>query len=528
MPDEIGELKEHAEEGAHEPSLVPVTLTMAILAVVIATVTLLGHRAHTEEVLLQSRAADQWAYFQAKEIRRRSYELFLDELSIFSLQDAKQVDAVREKYKKQVDRYSDELKEIETEGRQKEAEVKVEEARADRYDLSEVLLEAALVISSITLLTRKKIFWLFGIILRTGGAGSKGCAPACDSASLEPRGTPLLSLPRSGRPRLQVLPHILRKRLLQFQSNRPRRRRNLPPVHLAHSQQITIRRGNKNLIRRVQILLPQYALFHRSPRASPNLQQHTPRNPLQTSRRHRRSRHPTMLHAKNIRRRAFRYFAPLVQQHHLIKTRLLRLVIIPNIIQPRNHFHSSQWRRRMPPVLAQSQPRRLAISRQIRGTQQQIHARKILIAAPESHLVVNHIHPRRALPHLIRAQHLRQFPPHHIFLKWKRAMRPLRIALQSFPMPLERKRNPFVNPHRREQTPAIQQPGLPRRQPHLRHRQQAVIVKYKTVNHPASNVLLILAQNPRPAPSFGKYQAKPASLAPASRYIDSSSFVSAR
>src|ERR1700721_4655717 len=105
MPDEIGELKEHAEKGAHDSSLAPVTLTMAILAVVIATVTLLGHRAHTEEVLLQTRAADQWAYYQAKEIRRRSYELFLDEMSVFSLQDAKQVDAVREKYKNQEARY---------------------------------------------------------------------------------------------------------------------------------------------------------------------------------------------------------------------------------------------------------------------------------------------------------------------------------------------------------------------------------------------------------------------------------------
>ena len=169
MPDEIGELKEHAEEGAHDSSLAPVTLTMAILAVVIATVTLLGHRAHTEEVLLQTRAADQWAYYQGKEIRRRSYELFLDELSVFSLRDAKQVEAVREKYKKEVERYSEELKEIEAEARGKEAEVKVEEARADRYDLAEVLLEAALVISSITLLTRKKIFWLFGIVLAVAG-----------------------------------------------------------------------------------------------------------------------------------------------------------------------------------------------------------------------------------------------------------------------------------------------------------------------------------------------------------------------
>jgi hypothetical protein len=169
MPDEVDELKERAEEAAHEPGLAPVTLTMAILAVVIATVTLLGHRAHTEEVLIQTRAADQWAYYQAKEIRRRNYELFLDELSVFSLQEAKQVETIREKYKKQVERYTDELKDIEADARKEEAEVKVEEARADRYDLSEVLLEAALVISSITLLTRKKIFWLFGIVLAAAG-----------------------------------------------------------------------------------------------------------------------------------------------------------------------------------------------------------------------------------------------------------------------------------------------------------------------------------------------------------------------
>src|ERR1700693_2923719 len=171
MPDEVEELMENAEHGAQEPSFAPVTLTMCFLAVLVASVTLLGHRAHTEEVLIQTRAADQWAYYQAKEIRRRNYELFLDELSVFSLQDAKQVETIREKYKKQVERYTDELKDIEAEARKQEAEVKVEEARADRYDLSEVLLEAALVISSITLLTRKKIFWLFGIALSLGGIG---------------------------------------------------------------------------------------------------------------------------------------------------------------------------------------------------------------------------------------------------------------------------------------------------------------------------------------------------------------------
>jgi hypothetical protein len=165
MSEDIMELKENAEHGSEERSLAPVTLTMAILAVLVASVTLLGHRAHTEEVLLQSRSADQWAYYQAKEIRRRNYELFLDELSIFSLQNSADAAAIKEKYSKEVERYGEELKEIQAEAKKAEAEVKVEEARADRYDLGEVLLEAALVICSITLLTRKRIFWYFGIVL---------------------------------------------------------------------------------------------------------------------------------------------------------------------------------------------------------------------------------------------------------------------------------------------------------------------------------------------------------------------------
>src|ERR1700728_3409691 len=135
MPDELGELKEHAEEAAHEPSLAPVTLTMAILAVVIATVTLLGHRAHTEEVLLQTRATDQWAYYQAKEIRRRSYELFLDQLSVFSLQPSPTVAKTKQKYEQQLARYESEQKDIEDQAKKAEDEVKKEERRADRYDL---------------------------------------------------------------------------------------------------------------------------------------------------------------------------------------------------------------------------------------------------------------------------------------------------------------------------------------------------------------------------------------------------------
>ena len=43
--------------------------------------------------------------------------------------------------------------------------MKFQRRRANRFDLGEVLLEAALVICSITLLTQKRFFWVLGMFL---------------------------------------------------------------------------------------------------------------------------------------------------------------------------------------------------------------------------------------------------------------------------------------------------------------------------------------------------------------------------
>ena len=172
MSDELQELQENAEHGAHEPSLAPVTLTMAIFAVLVAAVSLLGHRAHTEELLLQTKATDQWAYYQAKDIRRRSYEVFLDEISLVTPQNAELAAKTKQKYGQEVERYKKEQEEIEAEAKKAEAEVSIERRRADRFDLGEVMLEAGLVICSITLMTRKQAFWLTGLTLGLVGLGT--------------------------------------------------------------------------------------------------------------------------------------------------------------------------------------------------------------------------------------------------------------------------------------------------------------------------------------------------------------------
>src|SRR5262252_6061182 len=163
MSEELTELKEHAEHAQHNPALAPVSVTMAFLAVLVAVVSLLGHRASTEEVVLQAKATDQWSFYQAKNIRRHTDELFTDLTSVQATTDAASLANLREKYSQEAARYKDDQKKIEEDARELEAEVASEQKKADRFDLAEVFLEIGLVITSITLLSGKRTFWWFGL-----------------------------------------------------------------------------------------------------------------------------------------------------------------------------------------------------------------------------------------------------------------------------------------------------------------------------------------------------------------------------
>lgn len=168
MKQEPHELEERAQEARHDSSLAPVSVTMAILAVLVAAVSLLGHRAHTEELLQQTKATDHWAYYQAKNIRRHTYQLFLDLLSV-TAKDNERAAQVKEKYQGEIDRYKQEQEKIEEDAREFEKETDQARRRADRFDLGEGFLEAALVIASVTLLTKWRLYWVMGIALGLAG-----------------------------------------------------------------------------------------------------------------------------------------------------------------------------------------------------------------------------------------------------------------------------------------------------------------------------------------------------------------------
>ena len=169
MTDELQELQEHAEHAREHPDLAPITLTMAVLAVLVATVSLLGHRTHTEEIILQNKVTDQWAYYQAKNIRRHTDELFADLTTVIASKDAEATTQLHEKYRTEADRYKEEQKELDAKARELEKEAELSRRKGDRFDLGEVLLEIALVITSITLLSGRRIFWHLGLLLATAG-----------------------------------------------------------------------------------------------------------------------------------------------------------------------------------------------------------------------------------------------------------------------------------------------------------------------------------------------------------------------
>lgn len=176
MAEEIHELHEHAEAGHHGAGMAPVSITMAILAVLVAVVSLLGHRAHGEELLSQNKASDAWAEYQAQSIRFHSYEQFLDQLSISDQKDPRLVGQLRTKYLAEVGHYRNRRSESSATARQFEDEVKLAAREANRLDLGEVCLEAALVIVSMTLLTRKRGYWVLGSALAIAGLIIAGTA----------------------------------------------------------------------------------------------------------------------------------------------------------------------------------------------------------------------------------------------------------------------------------------------------------------------------------------------------------------
>lgn len=154
---------------AGESSLTHVALTISVLAVLVAMVTVLGHRTHTEAVLMQARATDQWNEYQAKKIRMDNLQVVLDTLAFEPVSNAAMAAAKTKEYEAHIEKWKGDLEEESAKAKEFEHEVAHAELQAGRFDLGEALLQIAVVLSSITLFTRKSAYFLLGLGLGVTG-----------------------------------------------------------------------------------------------------------------------------------------------------------------------------------------------------------------------------------------------------------------------------------------------------------------------------------------------------------------------
>jgi hypothetical protein len=169
-PEEIHEFADQMKESAEGgESLRSISLGISILAVLVAMVTVLGHRSHTEAVLMQSRAGDQWNEYQAKKIRMDNLSVDVDLLGLQPSNDPAAVAAKTKEYQAHIEKWKEDLAEEQEKARDFEHEVTRAEATAARYDLGEALLQIAVVLCSITLFTRRRAYFLLGLAIGAGG-----------------------------------------------------------------------------------------------------------------------------------------------------------------------------------------------------------------------------------------------------------------------------------------------------------------------------------------------------------------------
>jgi|SRR5579872_460616 len=160
------ELREQAED-AREKGQKEIGLTMAIVAVLLAIATLMSHRAHTKEVVLQTKANDQWGYYQARKIRATTYET--GSILARLLPDGKdQAEALA----KQSDKQTKDAETLLHDAEKLDQDTELIERRANYDDGAELFLEVSIVLCSVALLAESKLFWKLSFISTIAGAVS--------------------------------------------------------------------------------------------------------------------------------------------------------------------------------------------------------------------------------------------------------------------------------------------------------------------------------------------------------------------
>lgn len=150
-------------------------LSTAIMAVLAALTTLYMGKFSSRAIMAQGQESDQWAYYQAKSIKGHTFEINRKTLELQFLAQKGLPAEAAEEYRKTIAKYGDETKRYE--GEKKEIKEKAEGIAKAKLKAQEmggnfayalIFLQIALMLSSISSLTKRHYLWYLALICNLG------------------------------------------------------------------------------------------------------------------------------------------------------------------------------------------------------------------------------------------------------------------------------------------------------------------------------------------------------------------------
>jgi uncharacterized protein DUF4337 len=164
---------EEVHHGHHPGSMVLEAITAATLAVLAALGSLLSGHAANQAILAQTRAVDQWAYFQSKGTRGHLYEVGGEVVKALSENQtdisSDRIKSVVNRFEEKSMRYDREKQEIRREAERLEGEAQHEFHKHHHYALGVASFQIGIVLASVSILVRYRLLYLSS--LATGGIG---------------------------------------------------------------------------------------------------------------------------------------------------------------------------------------------------------------------------------------------------------------------------------------------------------------------------------------------------------------------
>jgi hypothetical protein len=157
---------DHQAEGSAKGNELTVSaITAAVLAVLAAIGSLLSGHAANQAILAQTKATDQWAYFQAKSTKGHVYQVGGELLKALSMIQGSSATAPQgptlKHFQEEVERYDREKEEVKKEAEHLEAESQHEFHMHHQFALGIACFQVGIVLASVSILVRlRPIYYL--------------------------------------------------------------------------------------------------------------------------------------------------------------------------------------------------------------------------------------------------------------------------------------------------------------------------------------------------------------------------------